>query len=325
MTQTTCPRCCGSISEPGRCGACGFGVPAEWFTEVPLSIAMSGARTAGKSVLIAVMMQQFRYFLEQKHKTFLEPLGDTQQRFHTKYIEPLYHHRNMLPPTASAALEPIVPLMWSFRYGGRRYCLALYDAAGEDFELGSPNNPAFAYLAHVDLIVSLVDPLKVEGISAVLDGTVTIPSDSGNDLTVMRQVIGARKAHLTGPPKFQALAIVISKFDVLQRLRKMPAMPWQSIMNRPGAAMLRDPSFVALEEDKEEGDRLQAEIESLLHLMNAELLLAAASEAGLPYRLFAVSALGQAPSSDAVHRGGISPYRVIELVKAALSLKAEVA
>ncbi len=282
---------------------------------------MTGARYTGKSVLIAVMMQQFRYFLEQRHDTFLEPLGGTAETYQVRYLKPLYEKRETLKPTPKATTQPIVPLLWSFRYGDNRFCLALYDAAGEDFERLAPSEPTFAYLAHVDLIVSLIDPLKVDGISAVLDGEVSFPSGVGDDLTVMRQILAARAAHAATSNRRPALAIVISKFDVVQALRDLPAAPWQSIMNRPGSAMQRDPSFVSLVEDASESDLLHAELESLLNAMRARLLLAAAKESGLPSRLFAVSALGVPPRSDSVHPGGITPFRVIEVLKAGLALK----
>lgn len=321
MRQPHCPRCCAGIKGPGACGTCGFEIPAEWLNEVPLGIAMTGARTAGKSVLIAVMMQQFRYFLEQRHQTFLEPLGDTADRFQRDYLDPLYRHQSMLRPTARKEQAPIIPLMWSFRYGPQRYCLALYDAAGEDFETASPGDPHFAYLGRVDLLASIVDPTKVEDFKPVLDGTVAIPADSGNDLVVMRRVLQARRAHLSDLSPQQLLAIVISKFDVVQGLSALPAMPWRSIMARPGAAMQRDPSFVSLQADRTEADLLDCELRSLLHVMNAQLLLAAAKDTGMVTRLFAVSALGLAPSSNAVHQGGISPFRVIEIIKTALAIK----
>lgn len=320
MREVVCPNCSAPARGPGPCGTCSFVIPRQWMEGTRLAIAMTGARTAGKSVLIAVMMEQFRYFLEQRHKTFLEPLGDNTQRiFHDKYLVPLYEQRNMLQPTPTADREPIVPLLWSFHYGPAQVCLVLYDAAGEDFEKLAPNDPKFAYLGQVDLLVSLIDPLKVEGISAVLEGRVTVPAASANDLTVMRQVLRARAAH-AHPEKRQALALVLSKFDVVQELRNLPAAPWQSIMSRPGSAMLRDPSFDSLGEDPVERSRLEAELFSLLHAMRAHLLLSAATEARLPSRLFAVSALGMPPSSDAVHRGGITPFRVIEIIKAGLTL-----
>ncbi len=317
MTAPGCPTCCRSITGPGICGNCGYDVPRQWLEETTLSIALTGARSAGKSILIAVMMEQFRYFLEQRHHTFLEPLGDTEGWFLDTYVKPLYGEGSMLKPTPK---EPVIPLMWSFRYGNQRVCLALYDAAGEHFETLAPNDEGFAYLGNVDLLVSMIDPLKIEGIRAILDGQVTVPTGAGNDLSVLRLLLRARAAHAQRD-KRQALAIVLSKFDVIQDLRHMNAAPWQSVMNRPGSAMMRDPSFVSLGEDAAETTRLEEELRSLLHAMKSHLLLSAANEAHIPHRLFAVSALGRPPSSGAVHRVGITPFRVIDILKSGLAFK----
>ena len=75
-------------------------------------------------------------------------------------------------------------------------------------------------------------------------------------------------------------------------------------------------------EDIAQSDLLQAELHGLLELMGGHLLEAAAAEGGMPYRLFATSALGMAPNAETVHRGGITPFRVIEPLLACLSWKA---
>ncbi len=322
-----CPYCFGPVGGPGPCPACGTEVPRQWLADTQVSLAMTGARTAGKSLLIAVMMSQFGHFLELRHRSWLDPLGSTRQRFEERYVTPLYRERRLMPPTARAREEGLQPLLWAFRYGQRRWCLSLIDAAGEDFEELAPDDSRFAYLGHVDMIAALIDPLKVPEISVVLDGVVTIPSDSGSDLQVLRQVLAARRAHHAdtsrgdGGPA-QALGLVLSKFDVLQGMRDVPEAPWQSIMNRPGAAMQRDPSMEAAYEDIAQSDLLQAELHGLLELMGGHLLEAAAAEGGMPYRLFATSALGMAPNAETVHRGGITPFRVIEPLLACLSWKA---
>ena len=321
MSNPACPRCCQVAASPGACPACQFDIPPEWLVDRTISIAMTGARSAGKSVLIGVMMDQFEHFLGVMHKTLLQPLGTTQERFERIYRQPLYAQRLLLKPTPPFEQEVVEPLMWSFGINGVRYCLALTDAAGEDFESLAPGDARFAYLGSVDLIVSLIDPLKVPGVAAILEGVVNSPVGAGSDLTVLRQVLAAIKAHRHAESGPQYLALTLSKFDVLQHMRGVQAMPWQSIMNRPGAAMQRDPSLAAPFENSADSDLLQAELAGLLAVMGAELLLFSAREAAIPWRLFATSALGMSPTSEAVHRGGISPFRVLDLLKAALAIK----
>ena len=55
--------------------------------------------------------------------------------------------------------------------------------------------------------------------------------------------------------------------------------------------------------------------------MGASMLLTAATEAQIPYRLFATSALGSEPNAETVGRGGIVPFRVLDMLQAALTRK----
>lgn len=318
--MTLCPRCYRPVAEPGSCGNCGVHVPPEWFTSIQLAIAITGARTAGKSVLIGVMMDQFEHFLS-KHGWFLTPLGSTQERFHNKYRVPLLQQRNLLGATPPADQESIEPLMWDFNYQGVRYCLSIIDAAGEDFERLAPTDERFRYLGFVDVITTLVDPLKVPGVAAVLEGIVTLPENSGDDVNVLRQVLRARGMQRAQGGPEQLLAVVLSKFDVLQRLRDVRVDKWQSVFNRPGAAMQRDPSMSTEADLDQEQRLLHAELVGLLERLNAHMVMSAAQEAQLPYRLFAVSALGSEPDAQSVGSGGIVPFRVLDVLRASLAKK----
>lgn len=319
--MNVCPRCYQQVPTTGTCPNCQFDVPIEWLTSTQLAIAVTGARTAGKSVLIGVMMDQFEYFLAQRHQSFLNPLGSTKDRFHAKYRIPLFEQRNLLKPTPPARDEALEPLLWSFQYGGQQVCLSIVDAAGEDFESLAPTDARFRYLGFSDLIVTMVDPLKVPGVAAVLEGVVTVPRGSGHDLEVMRAVLAARGAHRQNGGPDQVLGIVLSKFDVLQRMRDLSATPWQAIFNRPGSTLQRDPSMVNAFDNRADSDLLQQELTGLLEQMGASMLLTAAAEAQIPSRLFATSALGAEPNASTIGRGGIVPFRVLDVLQAALTKK----
>lgn len=318
--MSQCPRCYGQISGSGTCPHCQQQVPAEWVNHVPLSLAVTGARTAGKSVFIGVMMDQFEYFLAQ-HDSFLTPVGNTKERFHEKFRAPLLQQRNLLGATPPADQESIEPLLWEFTHDGVRYCLSIIDAAGEDFERLAPEDQRFRYLGFVDFIVTLIDPLKVPSVAAVLDGVVTVPRQSGNDIHVLQSVLKARSAQRGQGGPDQVLAVVLSKFDVLQRLRDLPSGKWQSIFNRPGSAMQRDPSMVDGFDNEVDGMLLDAELRGLLEHLDARMVVSAATQAGLPHRLFAVSALGAEPDAQSVGSGGIIPFRVLDVLQAAMAKK----
>lgn len=280
-----------------------------------MSMAMTGAQTAGKTVLIGVMMRAFEHFLNTQHLTVLTPLGNTKARMEETYPK-IFLSGELPGGTPPAQPEP---LLWSFSLGGRPYCLALTDAAGEQFEKLTPDDKSFAYLGTVDLIVSIIDPLKVDSIRALLAGAgVSIPTHSGNDLEVMRKVIAARAAHAK-PGHAQYLGVTLSKFDELQGLRSHPDNMWRGIMNRPGSAMQRDLSFTSKYDNLQDMMLLQHELRGLLGQLHGDLLVALAEGSGMAPRLFATSALGHRPAGR-VHPAGVSPYRVLDLIKALWSI-----
>ena len=59
----------------------------------------------------------------------------------------------------------------------------------------------------------------------------------------------------------------------------------------------------------------------VLELLDARMVISAANQAGLPFRLFAISALGAEPDAQSVGSGGIIPFRVLDVLQAALAKK----
>lgn len=328
MGLQICPRCTRDVRGPGACDNCQFEVPLEWLTDEQVSIALTGARQSGKTVLIAVMMVQLKDYLEKRHKSFLNPLGDTATHFQEIYMEPLYVQRSLpgSTPVATTA-NPLTPMLWRLSINGTRYTLCLIDAAGEDFQDRPPQDELFSYLGMVDLVVSLIDPLKVPGVTAILQDLVPLPLDGGDDIQVMQRVLQAIAAHKRAEPKLQGLAITFNKFDALQLLATKEAAPWQSIMNRPGSTMQRDPSTLrnngtgGMEADIVDGDLLNSEMHSLMSALGLELIETAVAESGMPALYFVASALGMHPTTETVAHGGISPFRVMDIPKALFRLK----
>lgn len=339
-----CPTCFEPASSAGPCGTCGFGVPLEWLAATDrISIAMTGARSSGKSVLIAVLVTQLEEFLSRHHGTYLRPVGDVGQmspeiareappwfsslggRFAQNYLVPLYHQRGLLPGTARLEEGRVEPLIWSFRVGDRTCCLSLIDAAGEDFQELEPTDQRFNYLGKVDVLVTLVDPLKVPQIRSALAGIINFPAGAGDDLNVLRRVLEARSQHLAAESSHQTLAVVLSKFDVLHQLKDIQAKPFDDIMLRPGAAMRRDPSMSTPLYDEEDGRLLDAELRGLLEFLQGVGLLNAVAQSRMPARLFATAALGVVPGTDSLGRGGMNPFRVLDFVKDVLTRRGVIA
>lgn len=311
-----CPRCVGPVKGTGACPNCGFDVPSEWLTSIQVSMAFTGARTAGKTVLVGVLMRQFRRFLELRHRAILTPLGETDEHFSKTYHNPLY--RDGEAPAATPPTD-IIPMLWHFTVYERPVCLCLIDAAGEELQKLTPDSSKFAFLGAVDQLVCILDPLKIPRVAHLLGGVARMPSDSGDDLDVLQRVLSARKAHHKGHQQY--IALTLTKFDALHKLAEIGDPVWQQIMRRPGSAMRRDPSVRTEWFDIADQELLNQELLSLLHFAGAELPLTALQQSGAPHGVYAVSALGMEPNDTRVAGIGIVPFRVLDLPKAALALK----
>ena len=90
-------------------------------------------------------------------------------------------------------------------------------------------------------------------------------------------------------------------------------------MSHAGAAFNRDPSLVDVRYDEVDGALLDAEVRSLLQLLHAGPMLRTMRNpvTGHQYehRFFAVSALGESPVGERLHRNGISPFRCMDPVR----------
>jgi hypothetical protein len=172
-------------------------------------------------------------------------------------------------------------------------------------------------------VIALIDPLTVRQVRDMLADLVAGDTRIGGDgIAVLQHVLGLMTSHAPGARTRIPLAVVLSKFDTLQRLRDVQDNRWSPIMNRPGAPIQRDPSLASAAYDQVDGDLLHAEVEGLLELLNAATLTAMLSETADRFQYFAASALGASPEGEMINAGGIASYRVIDPFKWALQVTA---
>src|SRR5699024_8775086 len=119
-----------------------------------------------------------------------------------------------------------------------------------------------------------------------------------------------------GQPK---VAIVLSKFDTMQLLRRVKGGPWATIMSNTGAGFMRDPGLHTRGYDPVDGNLLHFEVQSLVSRLGAQGLVTTITRPhtgrALPYRFFAVSALGEAAEGERIHKRGIASFRCLDPVR----------
>lgn len=316
-----CPQC----HEPAQeaCPHCHYGLLDGWRSASATCIAMNGARATGKSLYIAVLVKLLGQLLATVNSTIHFADSRTQQAYKEVYEKPLFEARSLMQPTMSASSDGSYqthPLILSLGVlkGVRRY-LVIRDVAGEDMESPPVDTQPLEFLRHADGVFFMFDPLAVSDIRAKVQDLVPTQLRLGGDPNVvlgnLLNIIGTAT-----PP----LAVILSKFDAMHELRNVDDVHWQSIMSNSGAAFMRDPSLDHASYDHADGELLHEEVRSLLHRLNANHLVLSLEQPNsghkIPYRYFAVSALGESPRGETVNARGIAPFRCVDPVKWILSL-----
>jgi hypothetical protein len=321
---------CNTTSNHEVCPACHYPVPDRWRSSHVTCIVLAGARATGKSLLIAVSTQQLGLLAERYWGSVVRGVGDTQRRFEQQYLAPLFEQRQLIlaTPGIEAADSPArEPLIFSFsrpRAGGeapQREVLVLRDVAGEDLERNDSNDSGLDFFSRADTVFVLIDPLMVKQIRDMLADIVAEPElVSGEGVDVLRHVLEIMRHRGEGGRTTVPIAVVLSKVDVLQKLRQVKGHNWAAIMSRPGSPLQRDPSLMSAAYDEEDGRLLHAEVDGLLELLGARGIRAMLDETAETYRFFAASALGESPDGKMIHSGGIAPFRVLDPIKWALDV-----
>lgn len=306
------------------CPICHYELPPNWRWGDVTCLAMAGARFTGKTVFIAVMIKRLQRQLEQMGQTLDFANPETQQRYREEYEQPLFEERGLIPATQSARVESSHqhdPLVFSIgRWNERPHYLAIRDVAGEDLEDPGVGGQDWSFFSTADAVLFLFDPMRVQEVKDQLRDLVPTDHRTGGDprdvlRTVMRLID-------TGTPQ---LAVILSKFDALQALRKVASSSWGQVMSHAGAAFTRDPSLLRGGYDEVDGQLLDAEVRSLLQRLDAGPTLYRPSNpaTGGYYdsRFFAVSALGGSPHGNRVGASGISPFRCMDPVRWVLARK----
>lgn len=319
-----CPDCFVDVANAPAKGPCpnGHVLPAGWTTSPTTAIAMAGARATGKSVYIGILIKQLEQYGEQAGVT-IEPASEqVAESYRENYEQPLYVQRGMVKPTTKAGgadSHQRLPLMFTLRDArGGRHHLVIRDVAGEDLEADKMDVDNLTFFRNADAVVFMFDPLRVPEIARSLSEVIPIQrADTDSDPTRARRSdptnVLRKTLSLCGDRA--KIAVVLSKFDAMQALRRVDHPEWRRIMGNAGAAIFRDSGTCGTYDDID-GQLLHEEVRSLLYRLNSRSLTttleAASYERGIAYRYFAVSALGEAPDGQALSPRGIAPYRCLD-------------
>ena len=313
-----CPRC-GAVSSVRICPHCHRRLPAK-FGEIPsYLIALVGAKESGKTVFLAVLVHELMHRLGADLNASLSPADDhTAREFASVHDTPLYRGSRVLQQPTATSTSDRTPLVFRFtigspsrsRWAARRgsrptsVLLALYDSGGEDLWTQQLAEQNARYLAAVDGIVLLLDPLQMSGARHLAAPGTRLPSQAGLSDTPVNVLHNFTNLLLrTGqacPDGLisKALVVAFSKIDAFQ-----DTLPTSSPLRHPPA-----PYF-----SERDSQRVHAEAQRLLIQWDGSLIDRTAALHYARYRYSAISSLGETPTADNLISGrGIRPYRVFD-------------
>lgn len=311
--RADCP-VCGRPTGNRSCPECHNPLPAAYCDSPGRIVALVGAKNAGKSTYIAVLLHELMNRVGTELDASLVACDDrTIERYKRDFARPLLEERRLLPTTASAATgprEPLVYLLTRTRRGrfarprNDSLALVLFDTAGEDLRSREATDLHLRYLEAADAVIFLVDPLELPGARAGLLDAVPGPRVPGDDpgsepLNVIARVTEAlRQRHdaRPGDPLPVPVAVALTKIDVLR-----PALRRQSALHRSrtGAGVL----------DLDDRDAVDEQVRALLHDWQAGQLDTYLGQQYAEHALFGLSALGGVPEDGRVGAGGVRPHR----------------
>lgn len=316
QAEMPCTKC--STPASSACPTCHYVLLPDWYESETICLAMNGARATGKSLYIAVVVKELQQLALRLGTTCSFANDSTRDVYTNVYERPLFVERGLMKPTPrteSGDTYQRDPLIFSLGIiKGKRQFIIIRDVAGEEMETPPAQAHHLTFLARADGIFFMFDPLAVPDIRDRLVDLVPAQLFLGGDPVV---VLG-NLLRLVGSAT-PRLGVVLSKFDALQALRAVEDERWRQIMSNPGAAFLRDPSQDSTVYDREDGALLHEEVTSLLYKLGAgEVVLALDNPhtgQQIPYRFFAVSALGESPDGDQLNSRGIASFRCLDPVK----------
>ena len=324
-SSVPCRRCQSRCTQE-ICPTCHYDIPEGWRNARVFTMAVAGARGAGKSVYIAVAMQSLIRYAQARACTVSAYTQGTLDIYNREYYRPLFDENVTMkgtPPIDTRGAYQRDPLIWDMSGGSLgRLFLVIRDAAGEDLQDIVGRSKAYSFFGRADLLVFLFDPMRLNSIRQVLSGV--IPDVDQKRLGVPADKVLANVLNQVERSSVP-LALTISKFDSLQQLPQADN-PLATPLANPGAQFNRDDTMArsampprdAVKTLDRDSELLDAELRTLYQELGQNNVVLLAEQAHQSHKIgelrhFAVSALGETPvHNQQLTLRGVSPFRVLD-------------
>jgi len=291
---------CGHQSHKRLCPHCHSELPHTTGQFKNYIFAVIGAKEAGKSHYIAVLLNQIRKQLGPNMGMLLEPMNDeTIKRYRNDFYNPVYNKKEIIDATKSAVADRRVqqPLVYSITFSGKgwfghdrikkAFIMVFFDTAGEDLNDEDVMSTVNKYIYRSDGVILLIDPLQLLTVRDQVPNGTALPHVNTETADILnrttRLIEKGRELKPTDKLK-TPLAIAFSKFDAVLPLID-PQFQLQAQANHENGF------------DMSDFEAINSEMMSLLDQWNGQDIIQLAQTRYAKYGFFGLSALGCNPHS----------------------------
>lgn len=232
------------MPKKGRCPSCGIFTPniicANCHSQLPLNIdsigdriiAVIGAKDAGKSHYITVLINEIKRELVYDFNFSLRFANDhTYVRYENEFRKPVYTDKRTIDTTNTALVNRAVgePLIYTLTFHkeqkrfkkDREVILSFFDTAGEDLNDEDIMATVNKYIYNSSGIIFLLDPLQLPYVRRSLPQGTPLPQINTESETIINRTINLiRKANQVRPGAQIDIPVAVSfsKIDALTAL-----------------------------------------------------------------------------------------------------------
>lgn len=242
--EAACPDC-QAVSHTRLCPSCHNELPFTIGEHRDYIFAIIGAKEAGKSHYISVLINAIKNEIGVDFNSNLHPINDaTIKRFREEFYKPIFVDKTTIQATRSARADIRVrlPLIYTLSFMGKNLfgkkkikkvaTVTFFDTAGEDLNDQDVMRTENKYIYNSQGIIVLVDPLQLPAVRDQLaDKNIELPRQNteiedilSRTASLIRRAKGLKENQIIDIP----IAVAFSKCDALMPLLTDSALQYPS-------------------------------------------------------------------------------------------------
>jgi hypothetical protein len=240
--EATCHNC-SEKTTTRLCPNCHSELPYTMGEYKDLIFSVIGAKEAGKSHYISVLIEKIRNEVGAHFDCSLQPLNDeTIKRYREEFYNPVFTKRETIKTTLSARTNASVrkPLIYTLSFRRKGFfnrkiqnvvTIVFFDTAGEDLEAEDTVRTENKYIFNSSGIILLLDPLQIAKVRAELPQGTPLPKENSETEDLLNRVAKLiRIAHSKKNTQLMPIpvAVAFSKIDALEPLLEGSSLNYPS-------------------------------------------------------------------------------------------------